>query len=120
MAGKCLGVEFGKERVVKQGNPSSPIIYNIMLGDLVQEVLDVICIQQEAQHGMVWADREINLVFYANYGRIASRYHEGVQDVLVVAVRMLRRMGIDANLEKTNAMVCTHGFVWGKWGGGGV
>ena len=29
---------------------------------------------------------------------------------------MFHRMGIDANLEKTNAMVCMHGFIWGKWG----
>ena len=86
-----------------------------MLGDLVQEVLDVICIQQEAHHVMIWADREINLMFYADYGRIASRYHEGVQDALVVAVGMFRRMGIDANFEKTNEMVCTHSFIWGKW-----
>ena len=74
-------------RVVTQGKPTSPIIYNIVFGALVQEVLDVICIQQEAQHGMVWADGEINLVFYADYVRIAGRYHEGVQDALVVAFR---------------------------------
>ena len=65
---------------------------------------------------MVWADREINLVLYADYGRIAGRYHEGIQDAMVGSVGIFRRMGIDANLQKTNSMVCTHGFIWGKWG----
>ena len=115
VAGKCLGVEFGTERVVTQGTPISPIIYNIVLGDLVKEVLDVICSQQEAHHGMVWADGEINLVFYADCVRIAGRYHEGVQYALVVAVGMLRMMVIDSNLEKTNTMIRTYGFIWGTW-----
>ena len=64
---------------------------------------------------MVWADREINLMLYADYVRIAGRNHEGVQDALVAAVGIFRRMGIDANHEKTNVMVCTHRFIWGKW-----
>ena len=55
-------------------------------------------------------------MFYADYVRIAGRYHEVVQDALVVVVGMFRRMGIEANLDKTNAMLCTHGFIWVKWG----
>ena len=31
-------------------------------------------------------------------------------------VEMFCRMGIDANLEKTKAMVCTHGLIREKWG----
>ena len=115
VASKCLGVEFGTGILVTQGTPASPIIYKIVLGDMVQEMFDVICIQQEAQHGMVWADGEINLFLYTDYDRIAGMYHEGEQDALVVEVGMFCRIGIDTNLEKTNAMVCTHMFIWGKW-----
>ena len=25
-------------------------------------------------------------------------------------------MRLETNLEKTKAMVCTHGFIWRKWG----
>ena len=25
-------------------------------------------------------------------------------------------MGLETNLEKNKAMVCTPGFIWGKWG----
>ena len=29
---------------------------------------------------------------------------------------MFHRMGMAANLEKTKAVVCMPGFIWGKWG----
>ena len=32
-----------------------------------------------------------------------------------MTVAMFRRVGIDANLENTNSVVCTSGFTWGKW-----
>ena len=54
---------------------------------------------------MIWEAGERNLAFYANDGRIAGRDHGWVQDVLRVTVEMLCRMGIDDNLEKTNAMI---------------
>ena len=47
-------------------------------------------------------------------GRIVGREHKWFQDALMVTVAMLRRMGIDYNLEKTKAMVCTPGFIWRK------
>ena len=28
---------------------------------------------------------------------------------------MFCRMGLDTNIEKTNYMVCTPIFIWGKW-----
>ena len=65
---------------------------------------------------MCWESVEINLVIYADDGRIAGRYHEWFQDELTVKVVMLRRMGLDTNLKKTKAMVCTPGFIWGKYG----
>ena len=46
---------------------------------------------------------------------ISGQGHEWVQDALAVTVKMLLRMGIEVNLKKTKAMVCTPGFIWGKW-----
>ena len=60
---------------------------------------------------------ERNLVFYADNGRIAGRYHIWVQDALTETVEMFRRVGIDTNLEKTKALVCTPRYIWGKWRG---
>ena len=71
-----------------QGDPASPIIFNILLGAVVQAVLEEICRLQEAQHRMGWAAVERNLVFYADNGKIAGRDHEWVQDALMGSVSM--------------------------------
>ena len=57
-----------------------------------------------------------NLIFYADGGRIARRYHEWVQDALLVMVTIFCIMVLEENIEKTKAMVCTPGFILGKWG----
>ena len=53
------------------------------------------------------------MVFDMDEGRIAERYHEWVQDALTVMVAMFLRIGLEMNLEKSKAMVCTPGFIWG-------
>ena len=65
---------------------------------------------------MECASGDRNLVFYTDDGMIVGRDHEWVHNALTVMVAMFRRMGIDANLEKTKTMVCIPGFIWGKWG----
>ena len=65
---------------------------------------------------MGWAAGEINLVFYSNNGWIEGRDHEWVQDTLEVTVAMFCKMGLDVNLKKTKAMVCTPDLIWRKWG----
>ena len=49
-----------------------------------------------------------------------GRDHKWVQDALSVMVTMFCRMGLETNLMNTKAMVCTLGFIWGKWGGESV
>ena len=114
-AGKCLCTSLWTGGGVTQGDPISPMIFNIVVDAVVWAVLYVFCILQEAQHGMGWASGYINLVFYADDGRIAGRDHEWVQDGLTVTVSMLCRMGIAANFKKTKVMVCTPGLIWVKW-----
>ena len=98
-----------------QGDPAPPIIFNIVVHAVVWELIDVVCSPQEVQHGIVWAAGERNPVFYSDYGMILGQDHEWVQDALIVTVEIFRRTGLDANLNNIKAMVCTPGFVWGKW-----
>ena len=63
---------------------------------------------------MGWEAGEMN-IFNADYGMIARRYHEWVQDALTVTVAMFYFMGLEMNLDKTKAMVCTPGIIYGKW-----
>ena len=68
--------------------------------------------------GKTWhgkAAGEINLVFYADDRSIAGRYREWVHGALAVTVAILFRMGLEANLKKNKAMVCTPRFIWGNW-----
>ena len=102
-------------RGVTQGDPVSPMIFNIVVDAVVREVLDMVCGNQEAQQGLRWAAGEGNLVLYVGDVRISGWDHECVQDSLMVTVEMLHRMGIETNLDKTNFMVFTPGFIWGKW-----
>ena len=71
-----------------QGNTASPIIFNIVVDAVVRAVLEEVCSPQEAQHGMLWAVGERNLVFYADDGSIVGLYHKWVQDALTVTVSM--------------------------------
>ena len=82
---------------------------------MVRAVLEEVCSLQEAQHGTGWVAGEINIVFYVDDGRIAGHDYEWLQDALDVTVAMFWRMGLETNLEKNKAMVCTTGFIWGKW-----
>ena len=67
------GMAFGIGRRVTQGNPTSPVIFNIMADVVVRAVLLVVCGTQEVQHGMGWATGERKLVFYADVRRISGR-----------------------------------------------
>ena len=79
---------------------------------MVRALIDVVCIPQEAQHFMGWADGEINLMFCTDDGSISGRDCEWVQDALTVTVSMFYRMGIDANLKKTKVVVFTPRLIW--------
>ena len=54
-------------------DPSSTMIFNIVVDVVVQEVLTEVCGPQEAHNRMGGAEGERNLFFYADDGRIAGR-----------------------------------------------
>ena len=85
-AGKFLGKAFGTGRGVTQGDPTSPMIINIVVDAVMRAVLDEVCRTQEAHNGLGWAVEERNLAFYANNGMIAGQEQEWVQDTLTGTV----------------------------------
>ena len=108
-------MDFVTGRGVTHCDSASPMIFNIIVYVVVRVVLGVFCGPQEARHGTVWVAGELNLVFYKYDGQIAVRDYILVQDALTVTVDMFRRVGFETNLEKTKALVCIPGYIWGKW-----
>ena len=113
---RFLGIPFGTGRRVTQGDPASPMMFNIMVNEVVGALLEVVCAPQDTRHDMGWAVGERNLVFYVDDRRIGGREYIWVQDALTASVAMIRRMGLKTKLKKTKTLVCTPGTS----GGGGV
>ena len=66
-------------RGITQGDPPSPMIFNIMVNTVVRATL---------QCGVGWVAGDRNLIFYADDGRIGGRDNICVQDALMVTVAM--------------------------------
>ena len=115
-AGNYYGRPFSTGRGVTQGELVSPALFNIMVDSVFRATLQDICGPQEAQHYFGWSEGEHNICFYADDGRIAGRYPIWVQTALTTILRMFERVGLQTNLNKTKAMVCTPGFIWVQQG----
>ena len=55
-ASRFLGMDFGIEIEVTQGDPAYPMIFNIFVDAVGRAVLEVCFGPQEPQHGMGWAE----------------------------------------------------------------
>ena len=87
-ASRFLGIALGTGRGVMQGDPTSPMIFNIVMDEVVRAVLEVVCGPHEVRHGMGWAAGEWNLFFYLDDGKIVGRDHIWVNYTLTVALEM--------------------------------
>ena len=92
------------------------MIFNIVVDAVMQAVLDVVCVPQEAQQGLGWVAGDRNLIFYADGNTIAGQYHKWFQDALLVTMVMYHRMGLGKNIKDTKIMVYTPGSIRGKGG----
>ena len=83
---------------------------------MVRAALQEVCGPQEAQHGFGWAEGEHNICFYTDDERIVGQDPIWVQTELTAMVRIFERSGLQTNMGKTKAMICTPGFIWGQQG----
>ena len=75
-----------------------------------------VCSPQEEHHEIGWVAGEHKIIFYAYFVCIAGHNPIWFQRTLMVVVRLFKRVVLLTSLGKTNAMVCTPGFLWGKSG----
>ena len=65
---------------------------------------------------MGWAAGEWNIIFSCEDSRTEGRNLEWEQEALTAAVVMFCRVGLSMNIDKTKAVACTIGFIWGQLG----
>ena len=97
---------------MKQGDPVSLALFNIIVDAVVRATLQEICGPKEAQQSFGWSAREHNICFYGDDGRIAGQDPIWVQTALTIMERMFDRVGLQKNLNKTKAMIYMPGFIW--------
>ena len=102
-AGKFFGRPLNMDRGVKQGDPVSLTISNIVVGTVVRAVL-------------LEGWRVSTTSVFLDDRRISGRNLFWVQTALTFMVRMFGRLVLQKNLIKINSMVCTLGFIWEQQG----
>ena len=65
-SGKCFGRSFRTETGVTQGDPVSPIMFNIAVNEVVREVPLEVCGPLVAHHGLGGLAGKHNICFYAD------------------------------------------------------
>ena len=88
------------------------MIFNILVDAVIWVVLVELNGPQYAHHRMGRVAGESNLVFYADNVWIMGRDTDWVQEELEIIVDMFRRVGMEKNLDKMKAMICTQGLIW--------
>ena len=83
---------------------------------VVRATLQEIYVPQEAQYSFGWLAGEHTICFYEDDGMIARRDTIWVQAVLTKMVIMFDKVGLQMNLNKTKAVICTPMLIWGKQG----
>ena len=87
-----------------------------MVDAVVRDTLLGICGPHEAQHGVVWAVGEHDIVLYDEDSLIMGRNPILVQGILTTPIWVFDWLRLYTNLGKTKSMTCTPGSTWGQMG----
>jgi hypothetical protein len=110
-AGGYHGKPFTATRGVTQGDPVSPTIFNIVVDAVVRYWLSLVCGENIAANGFGYEVKEKCVLFYADDGLLSSRKKEWVQESFDVLIGIFERVGLRTNTTKTQAMICTPGYI---------
>jgi hypothetical protein len=92
------GTPFQSERGTTQGDIVSPTIFNIVVDAVVRAWHHEMDIQGFSNH--------VRAIFYADDGLLYSTDADKLQQATELMVDLFERMGLQANPDKTKAMVC--------------
>jgi retron-type reverse transcriptase len=88
------GKPIKSNRVVTQGDPLSPILFNIVVDAVVREA-------RRRHHTL----NDLNTIFYADDGLISGSTKQHIQTYLNTIVELFQLMGLQTNVNKTKTLV---------------
>ena len=110
-ASGVYGATFSAGRGVTQGRPLSPKLFNILVDAIVREWMMQLFGDTALEAIPPDQSRLLLAVFYADDAYLASRDPAQLQRALDIIVGLFRRVGLDTNTKKTQAMVCVPGRI---------
>ena len=91
---------------VTQGHPLSPTIFNVVVGAVVRNWVEVMVEQLGGQDGRGQEGQHQSTIFYADDGMVASSEPVWMQKAFSTLLGLLDWVGLRKNVRKTVRMVC--------------
>ena len=89
-----------------QGDPLSPIIFNVLVDTFIQHWVTEVLEESEARGELVQEGRHHAALFYANDGMVTLLDPAWLQVAFNALVGLFDRMVLQTNVRKTVGMVC--------------
>ena len=105
-AGGYYGTAFKGAQGVKQGDPLSPTIFNVVVDALVFQSVTLAVEDTEKRGERGKEGRHQAALFYADDGMVASSAPHWLQWEFNALVGLFGRVGLRNNVGKTVSMVC--------------
>ena len=105
-AGGYYGTGFKGERGVTKGDPLSPIIFNVVVDEVVCHWVTLEVQEAETQGERGREGRHQADLFYADYGMVAPSDPRWLQWAFTTLVGLFDRVGLKTNTGKTVSMTC--------------
>ena len=105
-AGGYYGAAFKGAQGVTQGDPLSPTIFNVVVGEVVRHWVTVMVEGAEERGERVQEGRHQNALFYADDGMVSLSGPQWLQDAFSTLVGLFDRVVLQTNVGKTVGTVC--------------
>ena len=105
-AGGYYGTAFKVECGVTQGDPLSPIIFNVVVDVVVRHWVTGVIVDAEERGKLGKEGRHQADLFYKDNGMVASSDPRWIQGAFNTLVGLFDRVGLRTNVRKKFGMVC--------------
>ena len=114
--GGYYGTPFRSERGVTQGDPVSPVIFNVVVDCVVRHWCQLVFPENTrvAENGLGYDVRGHTVLFYADDALLASRDANWLQTSFTTICDLFERVGLQTNASKTKVMIAVPRRLMGR------